>query len=380
MTRDLLTIEDLRQAARKRLPRAVFDTIDGGAGSEEALRRNRAAFCAAAIVTRVLQAVGEPLCALDLSGSPSALPLIVGPTGLSGLYWPQGELAMARAAASHGIVYILSCISSVDLEAVAEATPAPKWFQLYLFEDRDLMASLMQRAAAAGYAALVVTVDTPVVGRRLRDLRSGLAMPPRVTPAFAASMLAHPGWSRPYLLGYRPSPANIEAGLSRSGYRGLPRFHASASWKDIAAIRKAWPGKLVVKGLMAACDLEAAAGYGADAVILSNHGGRQLDAACSTLAALRALGPSPLEIYLDGGVRSGSDILKALALGARAVAVGRAPLYGLAAGGEGLASRAIAILADELREAMILAGCPTVADASQCQLIWEAQGDRSAGP
>jgi isopentenyl diphosphate isomerase/L-lactate dehydrogenase-like FMN-dependent dehydrogenase len=377
VTTGFLTIEDLRQAARRRLPRAVFDTIDGGSGSEAALRRNRSAFASVAIVPRVLEGIGEPVFATSLCGTESALPFVIGPTGLSGLYWPGGELAMARAAASQGIIYTLSCISSVALEAVADATPAPKWFQLYMFEDRALMTSLAQRAAAAGYAALVVTIDTPIVGRRLRDLRSGLALPPRLTPAFAASMLAHPGWSRPYVLGYRPRPANLDGCGTGSGYRGLPRFNASASWADVAAIRKAWPGKLVVKGVMCAADIEAAAGCGADAAIVSNHGGRQLDESCSTLAALGRLGRSPCEIYLDGGIRTGGDALKAMALGAKALLLGRAPLFGLAAGGESLASRAIGILAAELRDTMILAGCPSVAAAEECRLIRELVGDYS---
>jgi L-lactate dehydrogenase (cytochrome) len=299
---------------------------------------------------------------------------------MTGLYWPRGELAMARAAARWSLIYTLSCISSVTLEEVAAETNAPKWFQLYLFEDDRLVMSLVERAAAAGYAALMVTVDTPVVGQRLRDIRSRLSIPPRPTPAFVASMLAHPSWSRPFFLGYRPQAANLAGHPGTAGYRGLPAFKRSARWTDIEAIRQAWPGRLIVKGVMTSDDVRHAAACGADAVVVSNHGGRQLDCSASALAALRAIGSHDCELYLDGGIRSGSDVLKALALGARAVLLGRAPLFGLAAGGEPLASRAIEIIADDLRRAMTLAGCAGADDVGNLMVIDEPAGEYHAGP
>lgn len=363
MSSQLLTIEDLRVLARRRLPRAVFDTIEGGAETEAALRRNSRELERLAIVPRMLAGCGAPDMATSLAGSRSSLPIVIAPTGMNGIYWPRGELAMARAASRHGIIYTLSCLSSVTLEEVAAATPDPKWFQLYLFEDPGIGRSFIERARIAGYSALVVSVDTPVVGRRLRDLRNRVAIPFRLSPGFFAGMALHPRWSAPFALGYRPRPANLDRGGAEGGYRGLPAFKASSDWRDIETIRGQWAGPLIIKGLLHGDDVARALGLGADGVILSNHGGRQLDIACSSAEALRRVNQEGLEIYADGGVRTGGDVLKMLALGAKAVLAGRAPLFGLAAGGEDLAADAIAILAGELRSAMCLAGCGDVASA-----------------
>jgi (S)-mandelate dehydrogenase len=366
-----LDISDLRKRAERRLPKAVFDTIDGGSGDEEALRRNRAALKRLAILPRVLTGTGAVNLESQILGEGSSAPLIIGPTGFSGIYWPRGELHMARAAARAGIVYILSCMSSVSLEEVRAESSGKLWFQVYPLKDRELLLSLVERARAAGFEALVITVDTPVMGERLRDARHRLRLPPRASLSIAALMLSRPRWALPFILGYRPVLANFAKPNERS--IPLPEFDDSMAWSEIELLKDRWRGPLIIKGVMSADDIQRASQAGASAVIISNHGGRQLDCAASTVLALKAAAQREpnLELYVDGGVRSGADILKFLALGARACLLGRAPLYGLAAGGSPQVSNALDILMRGLARSMKLAGIATVQEASSLQIVTE---------
>lgn len=371
-----VTIEDLRRAAARRLPKAMFDTIEGGAGSEQALRRNLSDLERLSLLPRVLRDVSEVDPGVELVGGHSPLPLVLGPTGMSGFYWPEGELAVAAAAEARGLVYVVSAMSSIELERIAR--PGRRlWFQLYPLERREVNEDLVRRAQAAGYEALVVTVDAPRIGLRLRDVRNGVQLPPRLGLRLLADLLRRPRWVWPFVFGYRPAIANLrpyDVGLER-GLRNVavPRFDPRMGWADIARLAQLWGGPLIVKGVMHPDDIKAAADAGAAAVVISNHGGRQLDCAPSTAAALRRIDPAafPLPIYVDGGVRTGSDIARLLALGARACFVGRAYLYGLAAGGEAGVGEAIDILSRELRDTMALSGRRRLEDLGRGDILFD---------
>jgi (S)-mandelate dehydrogenase len=373
-----INIADLRELARRRLPRVAFGYLDGGAEDETTLEWNRAAFRRRAFVPRALPGTGSVDLSVDLFGDRLALPLIVGPTGLNGLFWRRADVLLARAAAEAGVAFTLSTASNSSLEDVAAAGPGVKWFQLYAWGDRHLSARLIERAAAAGYRALVVTVDTLTVGKRERDLRNDFAHELRYTPRVVLDGLAHPRW----LLGVWlrtgvPRFENIvEFAPKGATARELTAFvkarqNPALSWDDLAWMRRRWAAPFLVKGVLAVEDARRAAELGADGVIVSNHGGRQLDGA---IASLDALGPiveaagDRLVVIVDGGVRRGADVVKALALGARAVLLGRVPLYGLAAAGQPGVARALAILRDELERVMFLLGCPRVAVLSRAYL------------
>lgn len=362
--RNCITIEDLRVAARRRLPRLVFDFIDGGARDETTLRDNRRAFDAWQLMPRVGVDVSRRRLATTLLGKPMALPLVLGPAGLAGLYRPRGEMLACRAAASAGIPFCLSTNSIASIEAVAADVPdSDRWFQLYPLRDRGLMAEMLRRAWSHGYRTLCFTVDLPIQGRRERDVRNGFALPLRPTVRTACNVLLRPAW----LWGLARNPvsfgnfatAGASKGVTTIAQHVASLFDPSADWALIAQIRKGWEGPFVVKGVLHPDDARAAVRAGADAVIVSNHGGRQLDTvpgACTALPGVVAAIQGQTEILLDGGVRRGTDILKALALGARACMIGRPFLWGLAAGGVAGVRRAIDILATELDEAMALAG------------------------
>ncbi len=365
-----LTIEDLRRASRRRLPRAVFDFIDGGAEDEVTLRRNRAAFERVALLPRVLMDVRDVNLATTVLGQWSAAPIILAPTGLCGMATSRGEIPSARAAVEAGITFTASCMSSVTLEEIAREAPGAHWFQLYIWRDRALTENLVQRAAAEGFRGLVVTVDTPVLGQRERDARNGATIPPRITWRNALDTLRRPGWLLTMARGPQVRFANVVPPARSAGLRpfalspfvnGL--FDASATWSDVDWLRGLWKGPLVVKGVMTAGDACLAADHGADAVVVSNHGGRQLDGAPGTLEVLPAIVEAAgdrLEVLLDGGVRRGADVAKALALGARACMIGRPYLYGLAAGGQAGVAQAIRILTGELGRTLALMGCAGV--------------------
>jgi L-lactate dehydrogenase (cytochrome) len=367
----VLTIEDLRRGARRRLPRAVFDFIDGAAEDEVTLRRNRDAFERVALVPRVLMDVHEVSLATTVLGQALAAPLLLAPTGLCGMATSAGEIPAAAAATEAGLVFTASCMSSVTLEEIARRAPGPHWFQLYLWRDRGITRDLLERARAAGYGTLVVTVDTPVLGRRERDLRNGATIPPRITLRNALDTLRRPRWLATMARGPRVTFANVVADRT-TGPRPFALspfvnslFDPAITWGDLDWVRGVWDGPMVVKGVMSAPDARLAAEHGAGAVVVSNHGGRQLDGAPATLEVLPdivdAVGGT-LEILLDGGVRRGADVARALALGARACMIGRPYLYGLATGRQGGVARAIDILTSELARVMALMGCTRVAD------------------
>jgi (S)-mandelate dehydrogenase len=374
----VINIAELRELARRRLPRVVFDYLDGGAEDETTLDWNRAAFRRWAFVPRVLPGTGSVDLSVELFGERLAVPLIVGPTGLNGIFWPRGDVLLARAAGEAGAAFTLSTASNSSLEDVAGAGPGLRWFQLYAWGDRHMWQRLIERAAAAGYRALVVTVDTPTIGKRERDLRHDFSHEVRYTPRVVLDGLAHPRW----LLGvwlragvprlenfaeFAPKGANARELNAFARARRNP----SLSWEDLGWLRGRWTGPFLVKGLLSAEDAKRAGDLGADGVVVSNHGGRQLDGAIASLDALAPIVDATgdrLVVIVDGGVRRGADVVKALALGARAVLLGRAPLYGLAAAGQPGVARALAILKDELERVLLFVGCRGVGSLSRACL------------
>jgi L-lactate dehydrogenase (cytochrome) len=368
----VVSVEDVRRASRRRLPRAVFDFIDGAADDEVTLRRNRWAFERVALMPRVLVDVHQVDLTTTLLGQRLAAPLVLAPTGLCGMATARGEIPAAGAALDAGIPFVASCMSSVTLEEIAREVPGGHWFQLYVWRDRELTRDLVERAAAEGYRALVVTVDTPVLGKRERDLRNGATIPPRITIRNALDTLRRPRWLLAMARGPRVTFANVAAADPSTGLRPFALspfvntlFDAAVTWRDLEWLRGLWKGPLVVKGLMSAEDARLAAEHGADGVVVSNHGGRQLDGAPGTLDVLPEIADAvggELEVMLDGGVRRGTDMAKALALGARACMIGRPYLYGLAVGRRRGVATVVDLLTAELRRAMALIGCARPSD------------------
>jgi len=366
----VVNIEDLRRAARRRLPRVVFDYIDGAADREITLHDNCAAFDA--LTFRPRCAVATPSCEIQTTvlGTPIAFPLILAPVGSSRMFYPRGEEEAARAAGNAGILYTLSTLSGCLLEDVKRATTGPAWYQLYLVGGRDVSLASIARARSVGYAALVVTIDTPVAGLRERDVRNGSKelLTRRFGPMlpFIGQFLARPRWLAAFIAdgGLMKFPnVQLPDGPMLYADVGTALEQSVVTWRDLAWIRDAWNGPIVVKGVHTGDDARRAIDAGASAVVVSNHGGRQLDGVRATLRTLPevvAAVDGRIEVLIDGGVRRGSDIVKALCLGARAVLVGRAYAYGLgAAGGAGVA-RAIEILRSDFVRTMKLLGCPGV--------------------
>jgi isopentenyl diphosphate isomerase/L-lactate dehydrogenase-like FMN-dependent dehydrogenase len=375
----VINIEDLRCAAKRRLPRVVFDYIDGGAEAERTLRANCRAF--EEVTFRPRCAVATPACDLRVSvlGRSLSMPLILAPVGSSRLMYPRGEEAAAGAAGAAGIAYALSTLSGCRLEDVAAASKGPLWYQLYLVGGRDCALSAIERAKAAGFSALVVTIDTAVAGMRERDLRNGvkelLSGNLGSKLRFVSQLLLKPHWLADFL---------ADGGLMKFQNVVIPEKgpmlyadvtaaleNAVVIWDDFNWIRQAWSGPIIIKGIHTGDDARRAVDVGANALVVSNHGGRQLDGVSPTLRILPevvARVGDQIEVLLDGGIRRGSDIVKALCLGARAVMVGRAYAYGLgAAGGAGVA-RAIEILRDDLIRTLKLLGCPSIAELNQSYL------------
>jgi L-lactate dehydrogenase (cytochrome) len=361
------TIEELRTLAKRTLPRPVFDFVDGAANDEVTYRRNRAGFERVALRPRALVDVSSIDMATTVLGREIALPIVAPPTGLTGLVHPDGEAAIARAAHAVGTIYTQSALSSLSIEEVHAAAPGPKWFQLYVLTDRELVYELLARASSAGYEALVLTVDVAVAGVRDRDVRNGFSVPPRLTLRSLAQGVTHPRWSAGFVAQPRISPGNFAlAGGAASHAAFVNRqFDPTVTWDDLAVLREHWHGPLVIKGIMRADDAVRAVEHGVDAIIVSNHGGRQLDHAQATIEALPQVAAAVdgrAEVYLDSGVRRGTDVIKALALGARAVLVGRPLVYGLGAAGEAGARWAFELLRGELATALALAGYPRVSE------------------
>jgi L-lactate dehydrogenase (cytochrome) len=366
------TIDDLRCLARRRLPRAVFDFVEGGAGDEQTVVRNRAAFERLLFQPKVLVDVSKREQATVVFGDRIETPVLLSPTGMAGLCWPKGEVAAARAAHEAGTIYTLSTHSSCSIEEVAAGAPGPLWFQLYVWQNRDLTRSFVERARAAGYRALLLTVDVPVISRRERDLRNGFTVPPRLTARNVLDTVRRVGWIRRVLFGPRLTLANLV------GAPGAPRtdivtlagvanrqVDPSIAWGDLVWFRSLWSGPLLLKGVLTAADARRAAEHGVDGLVVSNHGGRQLDGVPAAIEALPEIVDAVagrIDVLLDGGVRRGADVVRALALGARAVMVGRPYLYGLAAGGPAGVRHAIETLAREVDQALALVGVPRVGD------------------
>ncbi|OLA96831.1 MAG: alpha-hydroxy-acid oxidizing protein [Verrucomicrobia bacterium] len=372
----VLNIEDLRRAAKRRLPRVVFDYIDGGAEDEWTLRANSRAF--EAVTLRPRCAVAVPSCDLRtvVLGASLPMPLILAPVGSSRLIHPRGEEAAAHAAGAAGIPYVLSTFSGCLLEDVAAASSAPLWYQLYLAGGRDCALPALDRAKAAGFSALVVTIDTAVAGMRERDFRNGvkelLGGKMRSMLPFVSQLLVKPRWLAGFFAdgGLMKFPNIVVPGKGPMLYADVTAAleQSVVTWEDLEWIREAWTGPIVIKGIHTAEDARRAVDEGADALVVSNHGGRQLDRVAPSLQMLpevvAAVGDR-IEVLFDGGIRRGSDIIKALCLGARAVLVGRAYAYGLGAAGEAGVARAIEILRADLVRTLKLLGCASVGELAR---------------
>ena len=373
-----INIEDLRALARRRLPRAIFDFFDGGAEDEVTLRGNRAAFERIRLLPRVLVDVAEVDTKHEFFDKEASLPLAIAPTGGVSAGRTGAELALARAAKAFGVPFTLATPAAFTIERVAEEAGGRLWFQLYVVRDRAFREKLIERARNSGYEALLVTVDLPVSGKRERDPRNGFVTPYKPNWRNSHDVLFKPAWLLEILRYGLPGMANFE-GYRFSTPKGTDiatavgrEMDASLDWEELKRLRELWPGKLLLKGVERPDDAERAAALGCDGVVVSNHGGRQLDGAAPTLEALpgivKAVG-SRMTILLDGGVRRGVDIVKARALGAQAVLSGRATLFGVMAGGEPGARRALEILSSELERAMKLCGARSVAEID-AQLLW----------
>ena len=360
------TIGDLRTIARRRTPRSVFDYVDGAAEAEISLRRARRAFARVEFRPRVLRDVTTVDTACEIAGTPSSLPLALGPTGFTRMMHHDGERAVARSAARAGLPYALSTLGTVSVEDLRAAVPdGAHWFQLYLWKDRDASRELIARADRAGYGTLMLTVDTPVAGRRLRDVRNGMTIPPTLSARTLADMSLHPTWWFNLLTTEPLEFASLRESQGTVADLVDRMFDPSATVDDVAWLRENWPGRLIVKGVQHPDDARALADLGADAIVISNHGGRQLDRAVTPLEVLpeivRAV-DGRTEVLVDTGITDGADIVAAVANGATGCLVGRAYLYGLMAGGERGVDRALEILADQVTRTLRLLGAHRLSD------------------
>jgi L-lactate dehydrogenase (cytochrome) len=362
----IANIADLRALARRRTPRVLFDYVESGSYDEITLRANVRELRALRFRQRVLIDTTGRSLETELVGDKASMPIAIAPTGLTGLVRGDGEILAARAAEAAGVPYCLSTMSIATIEDIRAATRRPFWFQLYVLRDRGFSRAMIERAKAAQCPVLVVTVDLPLRGQRHADIKNGLTVPPRITWRNAYDIATKPGWALSVLRAKRRTFGNIEAYLKQgrvslmgAGEWSTRHFDQTLNWRDMEWIRGLWPGKFVIKGILDVDDARRAAAVGADAIVVSNHGGRQLDGAPATIAVLpeiaRAVGDR-IEVLFDGGVLSGQDVMKALALGARGCLVGRAYLYGLAALGEKGCALALDIIRRELEITMMLTG------------------------
>jgi L-lactate dehydrogenase (cytochrome) len=368
------SIADLRQLAQRRVPRAIFDYADRGSYDELTIQRNRRDLDALEFRQRVMMDISSQSLATTLVGEPVTMPLAIGPTGLTGLFHANGEMLGARAAEAFGIPFCLSTMSICSIEDVRSAIKGPFWFQLYLMRDRGFNEELIARARDARCSVLMVTVDMQIQGLRRRDPKNGLSIPPRLTLRNAIDIASKPSWALKVLCGRRRTFGNLEQRMKNSG--GLKtlsqwiasQFDTTVTWKDLAWVRERWPGRIIVKGILDAEDARLACDSGVDAIVVSNHGGRQLDGSPSTISVLPEVVEAVngrIEVLHDGGIQSGQDILKALALGARGCLIGKAFLYSLAAMGEEGVTRALNIFRDELRVSLALTGTNDVRAVSR---------------
>lgn len=355
-----LTIDDLRRIAKRRTPKAAFDYTDGSAEAELSLARARQAFQDIEFHPAILRDVSKVSTGWDVLGAPVSLPFGIAPTGFTRMMQTEGEVAGARAAGRAGIPFALSTMGTTSIEDVKAANPLGRnWFQLYMWKDRDRSAALVERAVAAGYDTLLVTVDVPVAGARLRDIRNGMSIPPALTLRTVANALPRPQWWIDFLTTEPLSFASLDRWSGTVAELIDTMFDPTVTFDDLAWIKTQWPGKLVVKGIQTLADAKAVTDIGADGIVLSNHGGRQLDRApipFHLLPSVAAEVGNDTEIILDTGIMAGADIVAAIALGARFTLVGRAYLYGLMAGGEAGVDRAIQILSGQIERTMRLLG------------------------
>ena len=370
-------IDDLRSMAKRRVARAVFEYVDCGSYDQCTLRANRSDLESLALRQRVGIDVEHRTLGTTMAGHEVRMPVALAPVGLTGLNWADGEMLAARAAERFGVPFTLSTMSICSIEDVASAVTRPFWFQLYVMRDRGFSASLVERAKAAGCSALMLTLDLQIQGQRHRDLKNGLAVPPKLTLGTALDVMTKPGWVLNVLTGRRKSFGNLEgripdaSNLTTLSHWIAGQFDPTLSWKDIEWVKKLWGGKLVLKGILDAEDASIAAQSGVDAIVVSNHGGRQLDGAVSSIRALPEICDAvqgKTEVWFDGGIRSGQDVLKALALGARGTLIGRAYAYGLGAMGEAGVTRALEVIEKELDVTMALCGLRDVKEASRAIL------------
>ncbi len=364
------SIEDLRALARRRIPRAIFDYADGGSYQETTLKANAADLDAIQLRPRVMIDVSDIKLATTFAGAAVSMPLAIAPTGLCGLYHADGEIKGARAAAAFGIPFCLSTMSICSIEDVRAASDQPFWFQQYLMRDRGFNQSLIERAIAARCSALMLTLDLQILAERRRDARNGLSIPPRVTLRNAWDVATKPVWALKVMFGKRRTFGNLVGhidgadGAATLAQWTQTQFDPTANWRDVEWVRSRWPGRLILKGVMDAEDARFALSAGADAVVVSNHGGRQLDGAPSSISVLPEIVAAidgRCEVLFDGGIRSGQDLAKALALGARGGMIGKSFLFALAAGGQAGVRRALEIIRDELRVTLALTGTRDVA-------------------
>ena len=381
MATPITNIEDLRVLARRRVPKALFEYVDGGSYDELTLRANRADLDAVKLRQRVMVDTSKRDLTTTLLGEKVAMPVAIAPTGLTGLIHGDGEILAARAAEAAGLKFCLSTLSICALEDVASAVKQPIWYQLYVFKDRGFARAMIERATAARCSAMFLTVDLPYRGQRHADIKNGLTVPPRLTLRNCWDIATKPSWAMGVLMSKRKSFGNLETYLGsapgyapavlKTGSWATSNSDQSLNWRDLDWIRERWKGKLVLKGILDVEDAKRAADEGVDGIVVSNHGGRQLDSASGSISVLPhivdAVGDQ-LEVLFDGGVRSGHDVFKALAHGARGCLIGRAYLYGLAAMGEAGVAAAFEVIRESFDNAMILTGTTNVAQITPDKL------------
>ncbi|WP_322998841.1 alpha-hydroxy acid oxidase [Castellaniella sp.] len=371
-------IEDFRRLARRRVPRMFYDYMDSGSWTETTYRANENDLQALQFRQRVAVDIASRSLRAQLLGEDAAMPVALAPTGLTGMQHADGEILAARAAERFGVPFTLSTMSICSIEDVAAHTSRPFWFQLYVMRDRDFIGRLIDRARAARCSALMVTLDLQVMGQRNKDIKNGLSTPPRPTLGNLLNLATKPGWCRQMMGTRRRSFGNIighaqgVADMRSLASWTRDQFDPTLNWNDLAWIKERWGGKIIVKGIMDAQDARLAVDAGADALIVSNHGGRQLDGAPSSIAALPAIAQAVgerIEVLMDGGIRSGQDVLRALALGAHGVLIGRAFLYALAAAGEAGVRRGLELIANELDVSMAFCGRTRIQDVDRSILV-----------
>ena len=365
MRETITSIDDLKRLAQRRVPRMFYDYADSGSWTESTYRANESDFSKIKLRQRVAVDMRNRTLETEMIGQKVSMPVALAPTGLTGMQHADGEILAARAAARFGVPFTLSTMSICSIEDVAENSPAPFWFQLYVMKDRDFAGRLIDRAKAAGCSALVLTLDLQVLGQRHKDVRNGLSAPPRLTLPNIINMATKPRWCLGMLGTKRRSFGNIVghakgvSDMSQLASWTSEQFDPALSWDDVDWIKQRWGGKLILKGILDPEDAKMAAKTGADAIVVSNHGGRQLDGALSSIAMLPSIVDAvgdKVEVHIDGGIRSGQDILKSIALGAKSTYIGRAFLYGLGAGGEAGVTKALEVIRKELDITMALCG------------------------